>query len=605
MERGSRKVRAAVALLIVALTLGIYGQTGGFDFVGYDDGIDVYQNPYVRQGLTARGLRWALTAPLLEQTRWANYWMPSTILSHMAVVELFGLDAGPHHLVNVALHALNSVLLFLLLRRLFGPRATGRSALAALLFAAHPVHVESVAWVTERKDVLSGLFYLLALHAYVGYARAPSARRYLGVLAIFLVGTTAKPILVTLPGVLLLVDWWPLGRVRLGRLAVTGAPTSTWRRVLLEKLPFAAVGAAVGVVTYFALVPALVEGHSFAALIVGYAAYLELIVWPHCLAVLYPARSEYPLWQALIAGGVLLSITTLAVAGVRRAPWVLWGWLWFLGVLFPVSGVAQAGDQAWADRFLYLPAIGVYVSVAWGAGALARRFSLPAAVRAGLAAALVSALAVAAFLQTRHWRDSGTLFRRALACTQENHVAHHGLAYHLIELGELDEAERHLREAIAIRPERYTNHLTLGRVYMERQRPVEALPHLREAVRLNPESPDALYELGGAQLRLQRLQPAEATFRKLLDIDPDHAQARGALGAILAMTGRVKDARMEFERALALDPFSADVHAGYAGLLAQGGQVDLAIEHLERALALEPDHATASSMLDFVRGRRR
>jgi tetratricopeptide (TPR) repeat protein len=372
----------------------------------------------------------------------ANNWHPLTLLSHMADVQLFGLHPAGHHGTSLLLHAANALLLFAVLWRMTG--APWRSWMVAALFAVHPTHVESVAWVAERKDVLSALFWILALGAWTAWTRRPSLGRYLLVTALMALGLAAKPMVVTLPFALLLLDLWPLDRLRLG-----------WKRLLLEKLPLLALSGVSSLVTLryqqTSMVPLEVLPWTFrlANAAVSYAAYLGKTLFPWHLAVFYPLPLAIPAWQVAGAAALLLAITALAVWRARRSPWLLTGWLWFLGTLVPVIGLVQVGRQAMADRYLYLPSIGLFLGLVWGIAELVKRRS----VLAALSTAILLSLAAATWVQVGYWRDSAALYRHALAVTRGNYVAHVGLAKALTAQRDWDGAAEQYRAALALRPE--------------------------------------------------------------------------------------------------------------------------------------------------------
>jgi len=458
-SRRARATAIAIALALAALVLAIYAPVRHFDFVQLDDPAYITENPHVLRGLTLDGVRWAFT------TGHAANWHPLTWLSHMLDAELFGVAPGPHHLTSVLLHALNTLLLFGALLRMTG--AVWRSAVVAALFGVHPLRVESVAWVAERKDVLSALFWLLTLRAYAGFAAPaePAAprrgRRYALALALFALGLMAKPMLVTLPFTLLLLDWWPLGR--LGR-------TGAWPLVR-EKIPFVALAAASSAVTLIVQerggAVSAVSSEPFALrlenAVVSLVAYLRDMLWPAGLTVIYPFPESVPAWQAagacLVLGGISLAAWRLA----RSHPYVPVGWLWYLGTLLPVAGLVRVGLQARADRYTYVPLIGIFIAVVWGGAELAaragarfpRRPALPAAAPALLAAASILALAAAARHQVGYWKDNVTLWTRATVLTLrvDEFEAHMSLGAALAAQGRSGEALRHFAEAVRLRPD--------------------------------------------------------------------------------------------------------------------------------------------------------
>ena len=521
------------ALGLVLLTVLVFAPVVGHDFVSLDDPAYVTANRQVRRGLTAEGFRWAWGAEV------AANWHPLTLLSHMLDGELYGLDPGGHHLTSLLLHTANAVLLFVVWRRLTG--AGGRSAVVAALFAVHPLHVESVAWIAERKDVLSGFFFLLTLAAWLGWVRRPTPRRYLLALLAFVLGLLAKPMLVTVPLVLLLLDVWPLERLP------RGAPAAELRRalgrLLREKLPFFIAALAAGGVALFtqreALFPlaALPLAQRAANALLAYAAYLGDTFWPRGLAVFYPLPPAQPAWRVALAAALLAALTALALARLRRSPWLAVGWLWFAGMLVPVIGLLQVGSQARADRYTYLPSIGLFVALVWEVCALVqgpsqRPARRPGATRAALAAAALLAivpLAVAARAQVATWRDSLTLFQHALAVTERNLMAEMRVGTELARRGDHAGAERHLRAAVRIAPGAPRPQAALGRWLHQRGRPREALPHLRQASRLRPRDSRLQLRLGIVLAELGRTAEARACFRRALELNPGLTGARRRL----------------------------------------------------------------------------
>jgi protein O-mannosyl-transferase len=569
-----------IALGLALLTLLTYLPVLDHGFVAYDDDLYVTANPRVQAGVTAEGLRWAATAVV------AANWHPLTLVSHMLDCELYGLNPRGHYLTSLLLHVGNVLLLFAFLRRTSG--ATGRSAAVAALFAVHPTHVESVAWIAERKDVLSGCFFLLALAAYAGYARRPGLGRYLLVALLFALGLLAKPMLVTLPCVLLLLDVWPLGRFRRAASARERA------KLVLEKLPLFALSALASVATLAAQQRALASAEilpldlRIANALVSYMVYLGKTFLPRHLAVFYPMPLAIPPWKVAAAGLLLAGLTAASLRLAHRAPYLAVGWLWFLGMLAPVSGLVQVGSQAMADRYTYLPSIGLLVAVVWGAADLmaalrTRRAEppprslaparddkagvsqdrgvpgrtawggTPASTRAGAArpilatvafaarpilataaCAAVLALAVAARAQTSHWRDSVSLFRHAAAVTEGNYVAHLNLAEALRQQGRPAEALPHYRAAVAARPGLASPRLALGSALRAWGRPAEALPWLRSALALDSSDPRAHATLAMALDDLGREDEAIEELRRALELDPGLANARAGLDLLLA-----------------------------------------------------------------------
>jgi Flp pilus assembly protein TadD len=580
------KVAAVCGLLVLAV-LAVFGQTRGFEFLNYDDDDYVYDNPFVRSGLS-----FAAVADTLDYVH-SFTWHPLTTVSHMADCELYGLDAGAHHLTNVALHAAAAMALFLVLLRMTG--AFYRSAFVALAFAVHPLRVESVAWISERKDVLSGLFFMLTLWAYARYAEAsagPLGRTavrpyYLAALGFFVLALLSKPMVVTLPFVLLLLDGWPLAR-----LGDREAPLRNLRARWVEKVPFFALSIACGIVTLrtqtgaMTLIETLPLGGRVANALVSYAVYLRQLFVPTDLAVVYPhARGGLPLWTVGGAALLLAGLTAAAVLLRRRMPFLAVGWLWYLGMLVPVIGLVQVGVQAHADRYTYLPHVGLLVMVAWGAAELWPKHL----DRRGLAALAAVAAIVLIWLardQTRHWRDSESLWRMTLERTEANSVAHAQLGIALEQSGETAEAVEHYRRAIAIQPDYATPRYNLGNVLAARGDVDGAVEQYRQAIRVRPDYARAHHNLGSALLRQGRRDEAVAQYREALRIDPSYAAAHDNLGVALAGQGEIAAAVEHFRRSLEIEPGSARTHALLAMGLEQSGDRAGAIEHYRRAMEL-------------------
>ncbi len=590
----------ALALGLVLVLFFVYWPVHAHDFVSYDDEVYLTTNPHVAKGLDWAEIRWVFT-----HAHAANY-HPLTWLSHMLDVELFGLAPGPHHLMNVALHALNTLLVLLLCRALLA--STWAAGLAAALFGLHPLRVESVAWASERKDVLCALFFLATLLAYLRYGRAPSAPRYLAVLSCATLALLAKPMAVTLPCVVLLLDAWPLGRLdprRPWRAAVPG----TGARILLEKLPLFALAAGGALSTWFAqelggavsgtlAVP--IELRLWNAL-ATYGIYLRETLWPAGLAVFHPlaaVTADEPraalLAPALLSALGLLALGVLAWRTRARAPWFWVGLCWFLGTLVPAIGLKQVGSQAHADRYTYLPLVGVAWILAGGLLALVR--ARPALQRPVAALALLGVLALAAAtrVQVGVWRDTRTLFEHALAVTEDNYVAHAALgAYHLND--DPARARAHLEQALAIHPLDATARTSLARLELEAGNLAAAEAELARARALH-DSKWVRYHSGRLRLLQRDPEGAAREFAAALELDPSLVDARFNLGQVLFGLGRTAEARAHFERALALDPEHAGAHNGLGAV--QLEQDPRAAEaSFARALELDPDYADACNNL--------
>src|SRR6202167_1037861 len=528
-----------VCVALIAANLIVYASAWHHGFVNYDDDDYVTTNPVVLRGLTWHGVAWAFT------TGYAVNWHPLTWLSHMLDVQLYGLDPGLHHLTNLLFHIVNTLLLFGLLHRM--TRALGRSAFVAGLFAVHPLHVESVAWVAERKDVLSTLFWMLTLWAYQEYARRPGLRRYWAVLLFFALGLMAKPMLVTLPFVLLLLDFWPLGRVGIGPNSAGGWALSrdgwaTMRRLVFEKLPLLALAVVSSIVTFaihrrggavisFAAAPLHIR---MANALVSYVAYIGKMLWPARLAVLYPYAQSLPLWWLAGAFLGLMGISFAVIRAGPRHPYLSVGWFWYLGTLVPVIGLIQVGDQAMADRYTYVPLIGLFIIVAWGVPELLVRWPFRRIALAAAAGLVILACAIAARGQLQYWENSSTLWTRALAVTTGNNIAHNNLGVSLADQGKLDEAIAHYSEALRIKPDYADAHNNLGAALADQGKVDEAIAHYSEALRIKPDYADAHDNLGVSLCDQGKLDEGIAHFNEALRIKPDSAKAHNNLGVALA-----------------------------------------------------------------------
>jgi tetratricopeptide (TPR) repeat protein len=601
-----RRPALTISLLLLAGTLIVFWPLGHAEFINYDDNLYISENSHVRDGVTWEGVRWAFSADLLADSPNADYWVPVTVLSHLLVIELFGLDPAAHHLVNAALHALNTVLLFLLLQRITG--ALWRSAVVAALFAVHPLHVESVAWVSERKDVLSGLFLMLTLWAYVRYAEHPARHRYLVVAAVFVLGLMAKPMLVTTPLLLLLLDYWPLGRFSSEGLRAGRGSSAVWK-LAWEKAPLFILAVVSAVLTYLA---AQREGavHSFEQTpvavrlenaLVSYVSYIGKMVWPHDLAVLYPyPRDGFPAWQVAGAGVLLVCVSVFAMRERRTRPYVIVGWCWYLVTLAPVIGVVQAGAQAMADRYAYLPLIGLFVIMAWGVEDLTAGWRHRRVLLTVLTGTVLSILMGMTWLQLTYWRNSLTLFEHALTVTDGNYVAQNNLGTALSQQGRADEALGHFMESIRINPDFGMAHNNLGVVLADQGRHEEAIRHYTDALRLSPDLAQVRSNLARELAQRGKTDAAIGLFVEALRLDPDFAPAHDGLGTALAAQGKLEEAVTHFAEALRLNPNLARTHNHLGAVYDTLGRLDEAVLEFEAALRLDPAFSDARMNLERV-----
>jgi tetratricopeptide (TPR) repeat protein len=612
-----------IAVALVLVTIALYWPATSHDFVNYDDDMYVKDNTHVTSGVTLGNARWAFGS------EYAGNWHPITWLSHMLDCQMFGLNPWGHHLTSVLIHALNAGLVFVWLRLMTG--ATWRSLLVAALFALHPLRVESVAWVSERKDVLSGFFGLLALMAYVRYAQGrrqnpapPNTQHatrntfhassfYFLSLFLFALGLMSKPMLVTWPLVMLLLDYWPLGRMQNPEAGNTQHVTRdtfhvsrfTLLPLLVEKIPFFVLVVLASVATLVAQKHggAVMESKSLPVdarvsnALISYDRYLGKLLWPTDLAVYYPHPGQWPLGKLVLAGGLILGISALLFVMRRRSPVLLVGWLWFLVTLVPVIGLVQVGGQAMADRYTYLPSLGALILAVWGAYELTRswRYRVMALSVAG-GAATVLCLALTG-QQMGYWKDSETLFRHALQVTENNQIALKSIGDALDHKGQTDEAIRQYQEAIRVKPGYADAHNNLGNALLKNGQPNDAIRQFQEAIRLKPDYPEAYNNLGNALIK--KGQPGEAIgrYQEAIRLKPNDANTHYNLGNAFLKNGQPEDAIRQYQDAIRLKWDSPAAHYNLGVVHGMKGQPDEAIRHFQEAVRLKPDYAEAHSNL--------
>ena len=598
----SHRLTILVCIFLAAVVWAVFGQTRLHDFVNYDDTDYVYGNPVITQGLTWNGTVWAFTH------RHAGNWHPLTTLSHMLDCQIYGLHPAGHHLTNVLLHAVTVILLFLLLGNLTG--AFWRSAFVAAVFAIHPLRVESVAWVAERKDVLSGLFFVLTLWAYARYVQCFQVKNsrskvwYGLALGWFALGLMSKPMLVTLPFILLLLDYWPLNRIE-----NRGFGIADGRRLVGEKLPFFLLAAVDCGVTFLAQNKAAWSFQSIdfpsrmGNALISYVLYLGQMVLPVNLAVLYPHPGNY-----LFMGKVALSLLVLILisAGVligrRRQPWLLVGWLWYLGMLVPVLGLVQVGTQARADRYTYLPQIGLYFLLTWSVAAIGSKWPWRRAVLGTAAAVILAGLMTVAHVQTRYWKDSLTLWTHTLDCTSGNYTAYNNLGIALADQGKPAEAMRCYSQAIQLKPDYADAQRNLGAMLILQGNVDEAVQHLDRALQLKPDFAEAHNDLG--VVLAQKGKPDEAVqhFGRALQFNPDYAPSHRNLGSLLVLQGRLDEAVQHLNRALQLKLDFAEADNDLGAALAAQGNLNDARLHFQRALNLAQAQNN-TTLAEIIRSR--
>jgi tetratricopeptide (TPR) repeat protein len=546
---------AAVCVLLFGLVVWTFLPALHNGFVNYDDDVYVTGNAHVQGGLSLAGAAWAFKS--LE----VSNWHPLTWLSHMADCSLYGLNPEGHHLTSVLLHAINTVLLFLALRRMTG--AGWRSLFVAAVFGLHPLRVESVAWVAERKDVLSTLFGLLTLIAYSRYAEQFKIQNskfkisYALALVCFAFSLMSKPMLVTLPFLMLLLDWWPLGRIQNSKFKIQNCK---W--LVLEKIPFFALAAASCAVTYLAQkhggAMVLMAGQPFPARVenalVSYVRYLGKLFWPDHLAVVYPVVDHWPMQEVVLAIALLAAVSAAVIAMRRSHSYLLTGWFWFLGTLVPVLGLVAVGEQAMADRYTYFPLIGVLLIVAWGAEEMTRRWRQRTFGLTVVSVIILATCIVVTRQNLAYWKTSETLFRHAIAATGENYSAHCSLGNALLSEGHPDEALVEFQTAAKLKPDSPENHCNVGVVLADLNRMDEALAEFQIAVKLDPDNGLAHQNLGLALERMDRLDEATHEYQEAIRLMPDYATGHNSLGIALAKQGRLDESLTQFQDAVRLDP---------------------------------------------------
>ena len=586
-----------VCLFLAAIVWIVFGQTLQHQFVNFDDGDYVFKNARVAQGLTIKGIVWAFT-----HVHSAN-WHPLTWISHMLDCQFYGLNPRGHHLTNVLLHAATAILLFLVLLQMTG--SFWRSAFVAAVFAIHPLRAESVAWVAERKDILSGLFFMLTLGAYVRYARMPwSSLRYGLVVFLLALGLMCKPMLVTVPFVLLLLDYWPLNRF-----------TDNFRiprRLILEKLPLLALAAVSCAITLVAQREAMQPVAKISMplrwgnAVISYLDYLRQMIWPSNLAVLYPWESARITAVSTALAALLLLCLSVVTLVLRRHRYLVTGWFWYLLMLGPVIGILQVGNQARADRYTYLSQIGLCILAAWGAADLCARWRRRRVLLASVASVILVSLIFSARAQTAYWQDSERLWSRALACTTDNTIAEENLgeAYHA--KGRRQDAKARFEKALQIAPNQAMAHSALGLVLLELGQPDESITHLTRALEINPNFADAHYNLGNTLMQVGRANEALIHYQRALEIYPDDVEALNNAAWILATwpEAAIRDGTKAVELAERANELSRGenptVCATLAASYAEAGRSADAIKLAERAIQLATAQGNAARA-DFIR----
>jgi protein O-mannosyl-transferase len=615
-----------ISLVLILCTITVYWPLKDHEFISFDDVDYVTDNPHVQQGLNSDSIRWAFTS-----FHTCN-WHPLTWVSHMLDIQFFGLNPAAHHLVNLFFHVMSSLLLFMILDRM--TRNVWRSAMVAFLFSLHPLHIESVAWVAERKDVLSAFFWMLTMGAYAFYVEKPTAGRYLAALLFFALGLLSKPMLVTLPFVLLLLDYWPLKRFQPAETHVDTNRHSLsiknktrkdaaaiisrshppvfpflWSGMpplVKEKIPFFLLSVLSSAVTIYAQQSAMSSLHQIpfpvriGNAVVAYASYVAKMIWPQNLAVIYPHPAVLEPWPILLAAFLLLAITIPILWKGRLFPYLPVGWFWYLGTLVPVIGLVQVGYQSMADRYTYIPLIGLFIMVSWGFPEVLKNVRYQKSILAASSTLVILSLMLVSAKQVSYWKNSISLFEHCLQVTSNNGLAHDALGTALATIGKTEEAVVHFREALKIDPDDSMVQTNLGAKLAMLGKREEALVHFQEALKLDPRNTLAMVNMGIVLAKQGRTEEALEYFQNALRIRPDYADAHYQTGTVLTQMGRAAEAVPHFMEALKVNPKDSRIHVNLGYALAMQGKREEAIEALKRAIALSPDFAHAHGILGVI-----
>ena len=594
-----------VSLCLIIAILIPYRQAINLDFVGYDDELYVTENFNVQKGFTVKGIKWAFT------TFHAGNWHPVTWLSHMLDCELYGLNPTGHHWTNVQFHIANTLLLFFILQQMTG--ALWRSALVAALFALHPLHVESVAWIAERKDVLSAFFGLLSIAAYCRYVENPRIINYLLIILLLGLGLMAKPMLVTLPFVFLLLDLWPLQRFKFRQNAYTGAVEFFGFKAILrligEKIPLFALVVVASTLTFIAqqsegavkALEVLSLKVRVANALVSYVSYVLKAIWPSNLAIFYPhPGNSLPAWQIIVAALLIIVAVFFSMRTLKKYPYVAVGLFWYLGTLVPVIGLVQVGNQAMADRYTYIPLIGLFIIISWGAFDFLKKWHYHTTILILSAISIICVLAVCTFLQLGYWQNGITLFKHAIKVTNKNCVAHNNLGVLLSKEEKFDEAVFHYDEVLKIKPNNSRALYNKGCALRYKRDLDKAAFFFKESLKIKPDNAETHNEL--AYILFVQGKPDEAIlhYRNVLKIKPDSTNAYNNLANVLFLQGEIDEAVLLYKEALRLDPENVDAHYNIGLFYKRQGKLKKAITHLAKAIKIDPDYAKAYNEIGVI-----
>ena len=576
----SRKQILIVYIALIVVTLAVFWQVNRYDFINIDDNVYVTGNSHIQSGITLDGFRWAFSST------YAEFWHPLTWLSLMFDYQLHGLNAGGYHLTNLILHILSTLLLFWLFNRMTG--TIWRSAFVAAFFALHPLHVESVVWISERKDVLSVFFWMLTLCLYIYYTEKPVVKRYLPVVFFFACGLMSKPLVVTLPVIMILLDYWPMGRFELRK-------SDLMLCQLREKIPFFVLSAVFSMITLYAQFKPSQEylplGSRLANDPVSFMTYLEKTFVPNDMAVFYPFSFQLPAWQVWGSVFLILFISVVVIISMRRLPYLFTGWLWYVITLLPVTGIIQARNFSMADRYTYLPLIGIAVILAWGIPPLIKNEDMRKKILFPAAIAALAILAVLTWQQCGYWKNSIDICNHALQVTKDNYLAHINLGSALFDEGKTEEAIAHYSEAISIMPNIILSYNKRGIAYAKLGRHQRALEDFNKAISQKPDDAISYNCRGNAYAELGQYQMAIEDYNKTIRLKPDNADAYNNRGTIYTKLGQYQMAIEDFNNAIRLKPDDAAAYNSRGAIFIKFGQYQMAIEDLNNTIRLKPDNA--------------
>ncbi len=589
-----------ISLFLVVSILVVYQQIRNFDFVNFDDDLYISENSQVQAGLSVEGVIWAFSS-----FSSAN-WHPLTWLSHMLDYELYGLNPMGHHWTNLQLHMANALLLFFLFFKM--TRAFWQSAFVAALFALHPLHVESVTWVAERKDVLSTFFGMLAIWSYYRYIKNPHIINYLLIMLFLSFGLMAKPMLVTLPFVLLLLDFWPLERFNYNPSQQHSISSKRFIRLVWEKMPLFVIvsisvvltfmaqhrGGAVGSLKYFPIKMRISNA------LVSYVRYIGKAIWPQKLSVFYPYPDFIPAWQTIGAALMIVGVCCLAVRYSKQYPYIAVGLFWYLGTLVPVIGLIQAGSQAMADRYTYIPLIGIFIIVAWGVWDLFEKWRRRKEILAVAAVIILSILTVRTYFQVSHWKNAITVFENAVRVTEKNYTAYNNLGTAYGKKNNYDKAISSYNKALNIKPDYTAALFNIGTAFMAKGNFDKAVSYFNRTLKIDPKYINVHNNLGDIFFSRRKFDKAYFHFNEILKIDPEYADAHSNLANVLTAQERLDEAVFHYKQALRIKPDHTDAHYNFGTLLVRQKKIDQAVVHFAEAIKIDPDYVKAYNYIGVI-----